>query len=615
MRLGSTLALLVVCLTLHVSPGAAKTPERRVALVIGNAHYLHLPQLATPLDDAEAMATTLSRLGFNVRLEYDVSRQEFSDALRGIAASARGADIAIIYFAGTAAPNSSNGTSGESLLPVDAPAGPGPGTGPAEIQLSQVTNALSGAKTRLLFLDVVRPDRIAGQASPQAYPDQFARSVGRGVSVIVADQSLDAAAGAGAPLSPFTNALVETLPDPDLDLTEALRQITQRVLHATGGQQQVASVGKLPARGVHLAPPPGSLEGIVTLGPTERFLNFEASPIEQQHADVLRDLEVHHRGTKEVGPCAPQINPAAPSVGAGPQSVQGGPNCSASVPSPAASQASGGAPAPSVAAADEGASPAVGYAVPPAVRIQSPLSVRPWQLEEAPLTQYGASKLAPPKTDGSSRSPAATTAAPPIAALPEFPWPPPSPSAELVLPGRAIGPSAPPTLGAVADRLVSALQAADYLEYSFYHVPDGFALVARLERITADGRPMAAEFRYVPPDSSAPLSFSDYIRSLFFAPEGYYRLIAFVATDTPFVVAAATMNVAHAEALLRGGTNTLPAEWRAQPFTAAYAVTALIYEYRKGPQDGAVTTMIPSPLAAETHLLRAGIHLGWSAQP
>ena len=83
--------------------------------------------------------------------------------------------------------------------------------------------------------------------------------------------------------------------------------------------------------------------------------------------------------------------------------------------------------------------------------------------------------------------------------LPDFPWPPPIPSAVTKL---AAGTVAPPgralTLRAVADKLETALKGAQY-EYSFYAVPaGGFALVARFERVTEEGEAVAGDLRFLP---------------------------------------------------------------------------------------------------------------------
>jgi len=197
-----------------------------------------------------------------------------------------------------------------------------------------------------------------------------------------------------------------------------------------------------------------------------------------------------------------------------------------------------------------------------------------------------------------------------LSGFPRFPWPPPAPSAQLLLPdGLFRGTSAAATsLADVGDKIVRALRQADYQEFSFYSVPNGFALVARLERMSPDGQPLPADFRYIAPDAAQPFSFSQYIRSLFFAPQGFYRFIAFVVTDQPFVTAAKGIDAAGAQQLLREGANRLPPQFGNRPFTPAHDVSALIYEYRKGSAVGDVSEILPGRLPAATHLERTRIY-------
>jgi hypothetical protein len=236
---------------------------------------------------------------------------------------------------------------------------------------------------------------------------------------------------------------------------------------------------------------------------------------------------------------------------------------------------------------------------------QSPQSTRPSAPLPSPSPQSTRPSASTPEV-ATSTAPAQTGKQVP---LPDFPWPPPEPSEKLLLNDAIFRtPSATATsLAAIGEKITSALRQADYLEYSFYRAPNGFALVARLERISSDGFPLPTDFRYIPPDADEPFSFAGYIRSLFFAPEGFYRLIAFVVTDRPFVTAAEGMDARRAQTLLSGGANDLPEQLRTEAFTQAHKVTALIYEFRKGSRAGDVAAIIPGRLAAATHLQRARI--------
>jgi hypothetical protein len=193
--------------------------------------------------------------------------------------------------------------------------------------------------------------------------------------------------------------------------------------------------------------------------------------------------------------------------------------------------------------------------------------------------------------------------------LPNFPWPPPTPSEKTLLPrDRLTGLlGKKPSLEDVARLLTHALEAADYSEYSFYGVPGGFALVARMEQIEPDGRPKRHGKRFLDPDFQAPFSLPRYIRELFYAPQGFYRLIVFVVSDNSVVPTGSPPSADAAKNWLERGGTMLPPSYDAIGFTHNCQVTALIYEFRKvGTRT--VNTLVPGRLDARTHLEKAGLY-------
>jgi hypothetical protein len=196
-------------------------------------------------------------------------------------------------------------------------------------------------------------------------------------------------------------------------------------------------------------------------------------------------------------------------------------------------------------------------------------------------------------------------------ALPDFPWPPPTPSERLNLRRSQIltvSMGRDPSLSDVGRRIVRALEAAGYSEYSFYAVPGGFAVVARLERIQDDGTPAPDQLRFLAPEAAEPFSLSTYVTRLFFAPQGYYRQIVFAVTTEVVRPSGPAPSARTAEALLQGGADRLPPAFRSVPFTTDYQATVLIYEYRKGAAARDVITLTPGRLDARTNLIRAGIY-------
>lgn len=73
---------------------------RRVALVIGNNKYTQINELKNAVHDAEDMAATLQRLGFEVQRHLDVNGIQFTQALEDFKRKCAGADVAIFFYAG-----------------------------------------------------------------------------------------------------------------------------------------------------------------------------------------------------------------------------------------------------------------------------------------------------------------------------------------------------------------------------------------------------------------------------------------------------------------------------------------------------------------------------------
>ena len=189
--------------------------------------------------------------------------------------------------------------------------------------------------------------------------------------------------------------------------------------------------------------------------------------------------------------------------------------------------------------------------------------------------------------------------------LTAFPWPPPIASNRVELPLKVGGPGLS-TAGQLDQKILSALDRMGYVQRAHYAVPNGYALVTRVEQIEKDGTSELGPYRFsdqIPP----PHSLTSYLSGLFTSRPGYYRTIVFVATDTPFNDTAPPLREEDAGKLLDGAA-ILPADVAAQQLPPATKITALIYEYQKSSSDGtAPATAIQSTVAAKVHLERAGL--------
>ena len=87
----------LLLLLLATSPALA---ERRVALVIGNDAYTHLPKLNNARKDAEGMAAKLQELGFETILKVNASERDMARALRDFEGRLSSGAVGLAYFAG-----------------------------------------------------------------------------------------------------------------------------------------------------------------------------------------------------------------------------------------------------------------------------------------------------------------------------------------------------------------------------------------------------------------------------------------------------------------------------------------------------------------------------------
>lgn len=97
---------------------------KRVALVIGNSNYLSLNTLATPRNDATAIAEKLNKLGFKLmsadgrlgnKAVLNVKEDQFLDLIDQFSQQANKAEVAMVYYAGHGMQFGSE----SFLLPVD----------------------------------------------------------------------------------------------------------------------------------------------------------------------------------------------------------------------------------------------------------------------------------------------------------------------------------------------------------------------------------------------------------------------------------------------------------------------------------------------------------------
>ena len=165
------------------------------------------------------------------------------------------------------------------------------------------------------------------------------------------------------------------------------------------------------------------------------------------------------------------------------------------------------------------------------------------------------------------------------------------------------------TLGDVRGKLDEALTGAGYDERGFYCVPNGFALVTRLERINpATKAPRPPQRRWNTGASGLASSFSlnAIIEALTRADPGTYRVLIFYVTDRPVTPTAAAPTATFGQELIERAGEELPPELESAPYTTRHRVKALVYEFQRR-SAGAEPALSRQTAPAVVHLRAAGI--------
>jgi len=289
MRLCRLVALMLVISGVLALTGTAALAEKRVALVIGNSNYRHVPSLPNPARDATAIAGLLRSATFDVvEARQDLGAAELRRSVREFAAAASDADVAVVYFAGHGI--EVGGTN--YLIPVDARLLTDFDVEDEAVSLDRILAALEPAKKlRLVILDACRDNPFVKSIKRTV----ATRSIGRGLAQVepaTADTLIAFAAKAGAVAndgagsnSPFATALLKHLAVPGLDLRIAFGRVRDEVMAMTRRQQEPFVYGSLGGEVVSLMP--------ANAAPQQRQAAAPAQP--QQRAASLaagRDKDV-----------------------------------------------------------------------------------------------------------------------------------------------------------------------------------------------------------------------------------------------------------------------------------------------------------------------------------
>jgi outer membrane protein assembly factor BamD (BamD/ComL family) len=259
-RLRSIAAMLLGGGLLLVVSGSGALADKRVALVVGNSAYQNAGKLPNPARDADAIADMFKKAGYEVSLVKDVGIVDFKRTIRRFEDSVGDADIAVVFYAGHGI--EIGGTN--YVIPTDAKLASDRDAPDEAIELTRIIQTVDGAKRlRLVILDACRDNPFLSTMKRQR---QALRQVASGLGPVgdvgsetlvayAAKQGLAAEDGKGDH-SPFTTAILHSLPEPGLDIRLAFGRVRDEVLKITSNRQEPYVYGSLGGSNIALVPAP-----------------------------------------------------------------------------------------------------------------------------------------------------------------------------------------------------------------------------------------------------------------------------------------------------------------------------------------------------------------------
>jgi hypothetical protein len=211
----------------------------RVALLLGNAEYANPTfDLRNPANDARTLGAELTHLGFRTDVLVDGDRAAARAALEGFAQRARGAEVALVFFAGHGVQIGSENhllTAGFATLSRDQIAR-------EALTLAEIRSAIGAADPELgiVVLDACRNNPLTETGlAPQglAAQDLAQTKSGSGILIAYATDPGSVAFDGSGPNSVFTAALAKHIAAPGVEVRLMFGRVRQEVVLASDGRQ------------------------------------------------------------------------------------------------------------------------------------------------------------------------------------------------------------------------------------------------------------------------------------------------------------------------------------------------------------------------------------------
>lgn len=273
------MAIVPLAIALLIFLTSSAFAGKRVALVIGNATYLHAGELRNPKNDAADTAAAMRRHGFQVIEGFDLSKSFLEAKIRTFAEALAGAEAGVFYYAGHGLQ-----VAGKNyLVPVDAKLMTASALDFEMVSLDLVQRTMEReTNTNILFLDACRDNplkrnlaRAMGTRSGEIGSGLASVDAGIGTLISFSTQPGNVALDGEGRNSPFTEALKKHLAAPKEDLGAILIAVRNDVMKGTERRQVPWEHSSLtsrfyftpPTENIHLPAIPSGPPQVVQISP------------------------------------------------------------------------------------------------------------------------------------------------------------------------------------------------------------------------------------------------------------------------------------------------------------------------------------------------------------
>ena len=219
-------------------PQIALRPERRVALIVGNAAYKISP-LDNPVNDATDVDAGLKRAGFQTTLLRNATLAQMREATRRFADQLTTADVALIYFAGHGIESRGR----NYMVPVNADLKfehellDQAFDANLWLEMLEGVRSANADRVNIVILDACRNNNLIGARSLSRGLGRLDAPSGTFLAYSTAPGKVAADGPRGQRNSPFTKHLLQAMQQPNLPIEEVFKEVRRNVSRETAGAQ------------------------------------------------------------------------------------------------------------------------------------------------------------------------------------------------------------------------------------------------------------------------------------------------------------------------------------------------------------------------------------------